>query len=227
MERGPSSLVEEFLPIFDVSDGVAVVVETDAETTWDALMDIDLMHVGRQKPLIGALGALRLLPGLAEQLFQGTRPSAPPARMGLREMTQIPGEEGGWLLLGERPPTEIALGLVGRFWRPVISFAEISPGEFRDFAEPGYAKTVYSLSVRALEPDRSLLCGVMRTATTDERARRWFRRYWTVGVGSGAHVLVRGLLELAREEAERRGRGEETQGADSATSDRRIKEAAQ
>ena len=45
---------------------------------------------------------------------------------------------------------------------------------------------------------------MMRTATTDEHARTWFRRYWTVGVGSGAHVLVNGLLALVREEAERR-----------------------
>ncbi len=42
----------------------------------------------------------------------------------------------------------------------------------------------------------------MRTATTDEHARRWFRRYWTFGVGSGAHVLVHALLETVRDTAE-------------------------
>jgi hypothetical protein len=46
----------------------------------------------------------------------------------------------------------------------------------------------------------------MRTATTDEHSRAWFRRYWTLGVGTGAHVLVNDLLDLAREEAERRRR---------------------
>jgi 3-oxoacyl-ACP reductase-like protein len=45
----------------------------------------------------------------------------------------------------------------------------------------------------------------MRTATTDEHARRWFRRYWTLGVGAGAHVLVNALLDAAREHAERSG----------------------
>jgi hypothetical protein len=49
--------------------------------------------------------------------------------------------------------------------------------------------------------------GVMRTATTDDDARRWFRRYWTFGVGSGAHVLVNGLLDLTREIAEQRAIG--------------------
>ena len=37
---------------------------------------------------------------------------------------------------------------------------------------------------------------------TDEQARRWFRRYWTLGVGSGAHMLVHGLLDVVREDAE-------------------------
>jgi hypothetical protein len=33
-------------------------------------------------------------------------------------------------------------------------------------------------------------------------ARRWFRRYWTFGVGSGAHILVAALLDSARRAAE-------------------------
>jgi hypothetical protein len=106
------------------------------------------------------------------------------------------------VLLGEKPREEIALGLVGKFWRPVIAFAAVSRERFRDFGVPGYAKTVYSLSVRTLGERRTLLSGTMRTATTDEQARRWFRRYWTLGVGSGAHVLVNGLLEVTREMAE-------------------------
>jgi len=32
--------------------------------------------------------------------------------------------------------------------------------------------------------------------------RATIRRYWTYGVGSGAHVLVSGLREVARDEAE-------------------------
>ena len=50
----------------------------------------------------------------------------------------------------------------------------------------------------------------MRTATTDDQARRWFRRYWNLGVGSGAHVLVNGVIEEAREGAEAVMQGEKT-----------------
>jgi hypothetical protein len=197
-------LVDDCLPVFDVSDSVAAVVDADVAATWDALMQVDLIDVGRRRPLIAVLGGVRALPDLIVRLLTGEAPAAPTA-MRLRDLPALPPDGGGWILLGERPRDEIALGLVGKFWRPVIAFAAVGPDGFRDFAEPGYAKTVYSLSVRALDVRRTLLTGVMRTATTDEHARRWFRRYWTLGVGSGAHLLVDGLLDVTREIAESSG----------------------
>jgi hypothetical protein len=199
-------LEDEFLPTYEVSDAVAVVVDADATTTWAALMEVDLIELGRHRPLVGVLGALRLLPEIIGHLLHGEPPPAAPKRMGLRDIAAMPASGGGWILLGERPDHEIALGLVGKFWRPVIEYAEVAPDDFRDFSEPGWAKTVYALSARPLaDRQGTLLSGVMRTATTDEHARRWFRRYWTFGVGSGAHVLVTGLLDSAREDAEQKG----------------------
>jgi hypothetical protein len=55
-------LVDEFLPVFDVSDELAVVVDADADAAWAALLDADLIEVGRRRPLVGVLGALRVLP---------------------------------------------------------------------------------------------------------------------------------------------------------------------
>lgn len=196
-------LVDEFLPVYDVSDAVATVVDADLATTWDALMQVDLIEVGRRRPVVALLGALRAVPEIVSHLLHGESPPQAPKQLRLRDTTQIPLGEGGWVLLGERPRDEIALGLVGKFWRPVIAFAKVSAEGFRDFAEPGYAKTIYSLSVRAVDDRRTLLSGVMRTATTDAQARIWFRRYWTLGVGSGAHIVVNGVIDLAREIAER------------------------
>ena len=187
-----------------MSDAVAAVVQGDVATTWGALMDVDLIDVGRKRPLIGVLGAIRILPDIVGHLFHGELPQRAPEHVRLRDITNFPMDNGGWVLLGERPQDEIALGLVGKFWRPVIEFAEVPAEQFREFAEPSYAKTIYSLSVRPLNGHRTLLSGVMRTATTDGHARRWFRRYWTVGVGSGAHILVNGLLDATRETAEGR-----------------------
>jgi hypothetical protein len=196
-------LAEDLLPVYDISDAVATVAETDRARAWQALLDVDLLKLGREAPVVGILGALRMLPEVVGHLLHGERPAKPPKSMRLRDLPSIPMREGGWILLGERPGEEIALGLVGRFWRPVIEFAHVTcVDEFRAFDEPGFAKTVYDLSARELDSNRTLISGLMRTATTDEQARRWFRRYWTFGVGSGAHLLVGALLDSARRAAE-------------------------
>jgi hypothetical protein len=196
-------LVDEFMPIYDVSDAMATVVEADVATTWDALMRVDLIDVGRKRPLVAVLGGLRILPDIVSHLLHGELPARQPEHLRLCDITSIPLDEGGWVLRGLRAQDEIALGLVGKFWRPVIEFATVaSPNEFATFAEPGFAKTIYALSVQAVGEERTRLSGVMRTATTDEHARRWFRRYWTFGIGSGAHLLVNGLIDVTREMAE-------------------------
>ena len=195
-------IADDFLPVFDVSDEVSVVADAAPAKAWAALMEADLVDVGRRKPLVGLLGGVRVLPELVVHLLHGERPEPPPQNARLRDLARLPPDKGGWVLLDERPGEEIALGLVGKFWRPVIEYAEVPADRFRDWAEPGYAKTVYDLGVRPLEDGRSLLWGLMRTATTDENARTWFRRYWTLGVGSGAHVLVHGLLDFVRQAAE-------------------------
>lgn len=200
-------LIDEQLPSFDVSDSVATVVAADAGTTWDALLAADMIEVGRRKPLVGALGAIRILPELATSLLHGEKPSPAPERLTLTDLTESAADQGGWTLLGLRAGEEIALGLVGKFWRPVIEYAEVPAERFSGFDDPGWGKTVYSLSVQRLDQHRTLLEGTMRTATTDEHARRWFHRYWTLGVGSGAHVLVQGLLDLTREAAEEAAKG--------------------
>jgi hypothetical protein len=195
-------LADEFLPVYDVSDEVATVVHAEPRAVWDALVRADLIALGRRAPLVGVLGAIRLLPELAGHLLHGERPPRAPASMTLHDMAEAPRAEGGWLLLGERPGSEIALGLVGKFWRPVIEYADVTADQFRPFSEPNFAKTVYELGIRPVEGG-SLLSALMRTATTDERARAWFRRYWAFGVGSGAHVLAQALIDSVREDAER------------------------
>lgn len=195
-------LVDEFLPTYDVSDSVATVVDASVARSWGALLQADLLEVGRRRPLIGVLGTLRILPEMVSHLLHGEAPLKAPTHLRLRHLAEMPPSKGGWVLLDERPCDEIGLGLVGKFWRPVIDYVHVRRDGFRGFDEPGYAKTVYSLSVRAIGEDRTLLTGTMRTATTDEHARRWFRRYWALGVGAGAHLLVSGLLDDVREAAE-------------------------
>ena len=199
-----AALLDEFLPTYDFSDAVGCRVQASLEATWDALKRADLIDVGRKKPLVGLLGGIRALPDLAAHLLHGEAPPSAPKTLHLDDLAEMPAGDGGWVRLGERPREEIALGLVGKFWRPVIEFAEVAPEDFTEFEEPGFAKTIYSLATREIDERTTMLSGSMRTATTDEKARRWFRRYWTLGVGPGAHVLVGGLLDVVRDDAESR-----------------------
>jgi hypothetical protein len=81
-------------------------------------MAVDLIEVGRKRPLVGVLGAIRVLPDIVSQMLHGELPQRPPQHLRLRDTTSISLDKGGWVLLGERPRDEIALGLVGKFWRP-------------------------------------------------------------------------------------------------------------
>jgi hypothetical protein len=71
-----------------------------------------------------------MLPEIVSHLLHGERPSHAPESMRLRELADMPPAQGGWILLGERPGEEIALGLVGKFWRPVIEYAQVSADRF-------------------------------------------------------------------------------------------------
>jgi hypothetical protein len=167
------TLVDEFLPVYDVSDAVATVVQADVATTWAALMDVDPIAVGRRRPMVSLLGALRTLPDIVSHVLHGEGVPSAPSALRLRDLASLPMNQGGWVLLGDRPMDEIALGPVGKFWRPVIEFAAVSSADaFRAFAEPGFAKTIDALSVRAIDAEHTLLTGrCARRAPTRTRGR--------------------------------------------------------
>ena len=120
-------LADAFLAVYDVSDAVATVAVADREAAWRALVDVNLLRLGRDAPFVGMLGTLRMLPEVVGHLLHGERPTTPPESMRLRDLPSIPMHEGGWILLGERPGEEIALGARGFERRAAVagSFAEV------------------------------------------------------------------------------------------------------
>jgi hypothetical protein len=103
----------------------------------------------------------------------------------------------GWTLLGESPGVELVLGQVGRPWKgdPNLDRAPTTPEEFSGFAEPGFAKIVTSLRVDPYGHDSSILTLETRVATTDDRSRRRFRRYWLL-IGPFSSLVRRAALRL-------------------------------
>jgi hypothetical protein len=106
----------------------------------------------------------------------------------------------GFVLLGERD-RELALGAVGRFWRPVSRLAPVDGRDgFSSFSQPGHARAV--MDFRALPANGgSVLITETRIEATDEHARRLFRRYWRL-ISTGSGLIRHELLAAAARRAE-------------------------
>lgn len=89
-EKVDFELADGCLPLYDVSDAVATVADADRETAWQALLEVDLLKFGREAPVVGMLGALRMLPEIVGHLLHGERPAKPPDSMRLRDLPSIP-----------------------------------------------------------------------------------------------------------------------------------------
>jgi hypothetical protein len=91
--------------------------------------------------------------------------------------------------------------LVGRVWRPIITWRDVTRGEFAGFDEPGWGKIAANFVVTP-HGTRTLLSYECRTATTDSVARRRFRRYWGVVRSVVAHIM-RTTLRTIKDDAVR------------------------
>ncbi|WP_126664309.1 hypothetical protein [Haloterrigena salifodinae] len=198
-----SMLIDRYVPEYDVTVIRHAVVDADPETTYEAMLTADLLDTG---PIVRALGALRAAPIAIARRIRGESGAPPPERM---RFVDVP-ETDEWMLLEEAPGEEFVFGAVGKFWKPEIEWHRVDPEAFSAFDEPGYAKLAIGLSVRPYGEGRTLLSYEARTATTDDRARRNFRRYWRV-IGPFAGYLMSRALERIESDAEARASGESTE----------------
>ena len=95
------------------------------------------------------------------------------------------------------------MGAVTQPWRAEVEFRGVDPDAFVGFAEPGYAKIVWTLEAEPLGPTSSRFRTETRVRTTDPRSRRLFRRYWAL-LSPGILLIRRESLKLVKADAERR-----------------------
>lgn len=172
-------LIDEHLPNPDFAERHALRVHAPPERAYAAARRLDLSG----SLVVRTLFALRSLPALL------TRKREP--REGALGMTTEGLLRSGFVLLGERPPHEFVLGLVGRFWTPAGGIERIHPAEFAAFDRPGMALAAWNFTVLPTD-EGSLVATETRVRCTDAAARRSFARYWR---------LVRPFSGLIRMEA--------------------------
>jgi hypothetical protein len=177
-------VLDDFLPRYDVNEVHSVSISASPAAAMDAIREL----TAREVPVLVALMAIRSVPTLLSR----RRPAVRGPLLG-------GFQKAGFVTLRDRPE-ELVLGAVGRFWQPAGGLLPIEPAEFRDFAEPGFAKGAIDFQVERVD-GRTVVTTETRVATTDERARRSFGRYWRV-VHPGSALIRRDWLRAIRRRAE-------------------------
>ncbi len=186
---GEDSLLDDYMPEFEVLERHEVQVEASAATTFAAAKALELR---RSRLITGIFRARELMMG-------AKRPdNAAMSRPFLEEMLGL-----GWRVLAEVADREIVLGAATRPWHAEVVFRGLKPAEFAEFTEPEYVKIAVSLSVEPLEGGRSIFRTETRVKATDGSSRRRFRRYW-VFVSAGIRLIRVETLRLVKQEAESR-----------------------
>lgn len=172
-------LIDEFLPHFDVTERHALDVSAPVERVFDALLGFDMSR----SAIIRVLFRLRGLP---------SHPRALTLDGLLRQ---------GFILLGERPPSELLLGLVGQFWRPTGGIARLDANKFQSFELPGYAKAAWNFALAERPDGITYLTTETRVQCLDQASRRRFRLYWSI-VGPFSGLVRRQMLQGIKRKAE-------------------------
>lgn len=182
------SLLESFMPVYEVAECHEVPVTAPAEITFSAATELHLT----QSAVVRSIFKTR------ELILGGTPKRLEPTRTLLAEMRAL-----GWGVLAEIPGREVVVGAVTRPWEPNVVFRALSATEFVAFHEPDYVKIAWTLRADPTGPGRSVCRTETRVATTDSRSRVKFRLYWSLF--SPGIILIRKMwLRLVKKEAERR-----------------------
>ena len=193
------SLIDAWLPTYDVRERHRTRVRATAEATYAALHEVDFGAL----PLARLLMGVRTLPAALRRGRAGVRElrerAGRPPRPTLRAL-----DGHGFGLLEERPPTALVIGVEGSFWRTDGALCEVSPERFRAGPPaPGTARAAWDFTVRPLGDGTVELATETRVLCADDAARRRFRLYWTI-VRPGSGIIRRVMLREVRRIAEGR-----------------------
>jgi hypothetical protein len=188
LKTSGASLIDEFLPQYDVVSRHSIVIRSNAARVYECLKtaDVNVSAVVRTLFAIRGIGS-RALFKQAER-----RPIT------LETLTQ-----NSFVVLAEQPGDEIVLGLIGRPWAPRYEVRQFEPSEFASFAEPGLAKIACNFKLDDAA-DGVRLSTQTRVKCLDRASLRKFRLYWIFTAPFSGLVrtemlrLIRGCARRAR-----------------------------
>jgi len=187
-------IIDELLPRHDVATRHTIEVRATPAAAYAALRHADFSARG----VVRVLTALRTLPAtlVAWRRHGRMRPH--------RQVETLAAlQTSGFVLLADVPPTELVLGIEGRFWAldggrctpPAADFHTTAP-------RPGTARAVWGFSFTPLDATRTLVTTQTRVLCADAAARRRFLPYWFV-IRPASGLIRRAILRQLRDAAER------------------------
>lgn len=186
--KEPDTLLDRFMPSYDVLESHHVRVAAPAAVTLAAAKDLALFD----------LPAVRAIVRARELLLRAPHDdrAAPGGLL-------VAAQAMGWGVLGETAGHEIVCGGVTKPWEASPTFRALPPADFRAFAEPGYVKIAWTLRADAVGDGESVFVTETRAIATDAGSRRRFRQYWSLL--SPGIILIRWVaLPRVKADAERR-----------------------
>lgn len=169
------SLLDRFMPQYDVVDRMQVKVRAAADVTLAAAEQQNLMDA----PGVRAIFRLRQM-AMGSDLESRSLPAPL-----LEQMKAL-----GWVELARVPGREVVLGAVTQPWMADVVFRSIPSSEFTAFEEPGYVKIAWTLRADPLAGDLTLFRSETRAIATDGESRARFRKYWSM-VAPGVWLIRR------------------------------------
>lgn len=199
MTKRGQMVLDELMPRYDVVERHSIRVRAAPALVYAAIREADLADA----PITRILLALRALPAAVFVLVRNPRA----ALADWRERRRNRGvrleafERAGFRVVAERPPKELVIGLLGRFWTPRGGLcAGVSAEAFRAEPPTGTALAGWNFSVRPAPEGGSELRTETRVWCAPD-ARRRFRLYWLV-VRPGSGLIRRAMLRSIRRKAE-------------------------
>jgi hypothetical protein len=177
------------MPAYDIVERHHIAVAAPADVTFAASCAMDLNQSWMARAIFSA-----------RELVLGAEPDLVTRPRGIVALTK----SLGWGVLAEVPGRELVMGAVTQPWKANVIFRSLPPDEFAGFHEAGYVKIVWTLRADALDANQSIFRTETRAVATDARARRYFRRYWSL-LSPGIVVIRWALLRPLKRAAEQRG----------------------
>lgn len=195
-------LLDDLMPRYDVVERHRSIVRAPPHIVFSSIREANLSG----GLITRALLALRAVPAALTAIARSPRSAwaeyserSATRRLGLRLQDF---ERAGFRVVAERPPEELVIGLLGRFWTPRGGICtDVTAETFRSGPPPGQALAGWNFVVTP-RPDGACELRTETRVWCAPDALLKFRAYWLV-VRFGSGLIRRAMLNSVRRHAER------------------------